>query len=79
MMVTFVTVASERQNFFSGTLFIFSAEDDSTVLAIHPSTRFLDGYKVKMTGKNCQNYTIGEEMYGQLCKNRGKTRAVVYS
>ena len=44
-----------------------------TVLASDPYTRLLDGYKVKMTGKNCLNYTIKEEMYRQLCKNWGKT------
>ena len=40
--------------------------------ASDPCTRLLDGYKVKMTGKNCPNYTIKEEMHGQLCKNWGK-------
>ena len=47
-----------------------------TVLASDPCTRFLDGYKVKMTGKNCPNYTKKEEMHVQLCKNwRKKTRS----
>ena len=36
------------------------------VLASDPYFRFLDGYKVKMTGKNCPNYIIKEEMHGQL-------------
>ena len=36
-------------------------------------TRLLDGYKVKMAGKNCPYYTIKEEMHGQLCKNWGKS------
>ena len=38
-----------------------------TVLASDPSTRLLGRYKVKKTGKNCPNYTIKEEMHGQLC------------
>ena len=41
----------------------------STVLASDPCTRLLDGCKVKMTGTNCQNYTIKEEVHGQLCQN----------
>ena len=49
----------------------------TTVLASNPCTRRLDGYKVKMTGKNCPNYTIKEEVHGQLYKNWEKTRAVV--
>ena len=36
---------------------------------VHPS---FGRVELKMTGKNCQNYTIKEEMHGQLCKNRGK-------
>ena len=43
-----------------------------TVLASLPCTRLLYEYKVKMTGKNCQNYTIREEMHGQTFKNWGK-------
>ena len=42
------------------------------VLASDPCSRSLDGYKVKMKGKNCQNHTVKEEMHGQLCKNRKK-------
>ena len=33
-----------------------------TVLPSDPCTRLLDGYNVKMTGKNCPNYTMKEEM-----------------
>ena len=40
-----------------------------TVLASNLCTRHLDGYKVKMMGRNCLNYTIKEKMHGQLCKN----------
>ena len=39
------------------------------MLASDKRTRLLDGYEVKMTDKNCPNYTIKEEMHGQLCKN----------
>ena len=46
--------------------------DRFTVLASDPCTHFLDGYKVKKTGKNCKNYTIEGEMHIQLCKNWGK-------
>ena len=42
------------------------------MLARDPCTRLLDGYKVKMTGKNCPNYTIKDEMYAQLCKKYKK-------
>ena len=42
---------------------------DTVVLASDPCSSFLDGYKVKMTGKNFQKYTIKEKMQGQLCKN----------
>ena len=38
----------------------------TTVFASNPCTRLLDGYKVNMTGKN---YSINEEMLGQLCKD----------
>ena len=33
----------------------------STVLASDLCIRLLDGYKVKMTAKNCPNYTMKEE------------------
>ena len=49
---------------------IFSIHN--TVLAGDPCTCLLDRYKIKRTGKNCPNYTIREEMHGQLCKNQGK-------
>ena len=39
-----------------------------TVLASDPCTCLLDVYKVKMTRKNCLNYTMKEEMHGQLRK-----------
>ena len=35
--------------------------DNSVDLTYHPFYE-LDGYKIKMTGKNCPNYTIKEEM-----------------
>ena len=35
-------------------------------------TCLFDGYEVKKTGKNCPNYSIKEEMHGQLYKNWGK-------
>ena len=38
------------------------------MLASDPCTRHLDMYKGKMTGQNCPNYTIKEEMHRQLCK-----------
>ena len=40
-----------------------------TVLASDPCTRLLDGHEVKIMGTFFQNYTIKEEMHGQLCKN----------
>ena len=60
MIVTAVTVVSP-----------LSAEP---VLANDPCTRLLDGNEVKLTGKNCPNYTIKEKMHGQLCKNWRKKR-----
>ena len=44
-----------------------------TVLARDQCTRLLTGIDVKMTVKKCSNYTIKEEMQGQLCKNWEKT------
>ena len=45
-----------------------------TVLASDLSTHLLDGYKVKMMGKKCPNYTMKEEMHGHYAKIGKKHR-----